>query len=205
MQLIFSSHLTKLKAEKFRAHILQAFESVIGSPVTIEIRCELNKETNAGFHLPAASKIGSSQMAMDSEPNAGSRMPRTGDSLEGRSEIVEIPASPRKYEGNEPANHNVESSRRGLQRTWAGESVSNKKPAMGSMVERRILGEPSQSKSIVRSKVSLAHVIQQAEGCTQQAEWSKHKAVSIAEKLEQENLYVFAELFIPFHPIMMPV
>ncbi|KAH8493905.1 hypothetical protein H0E87_020606, partial [Populus deltoides] len=188
VQLIFSSHLTKLKAEKFRAHILQAFESVLGSPVTIEIRCELNKETNAGFHLPAASKIGSSQMAMGSEPNAGSRMPRTGDSLEGRSEIVEMPASPRKYEGNEPANHNVESSRRGLQRTWAGESVSNKKPAMGSMVERRILGEPSQSKSIVRSKVSLAHVIQQAEGCTQQAEWSKHKAVSIAEKLEQENL-----------------
>uniref|UniRef100_A0A6M2EWE3 Uncharacterized protein n=1 Tax=Populus davidiana TaxID=266767 RepID=A0A6M2EWE3_9ROSI len=188
VQLIFSSHLTKLKAEKFRAHILQAFESVLGSPVTIEIRCELNKETNVGFHLPAASKIGSSQMAMDSEPNAGSRMPRTGDSLEGRSEIVEIPASPRKYEGKEPANHNVESSRRVLQRTWAGESVSNKKPAMGSTVERGILGEPSQSKSIVRSKVSLAHVIQQAEGCTQQAEWSKHKAVSIAEKLEQENL-----------------
>ncbi|KAB5534176.1 hypothetical protein DKX38_017262 [Salix brachista] len=188
VQLIFSSHLTKLKAEKFRAHILQAFESVLGSPVTIEIRCELNKETNVGFHLPAASKSGLSQMAMDSEPNAGNRMPRTGDSLEGRSEIVEIPASPRKYEGNEPANHEVETSRIGLQRTWAGESVSNKKPAMGSMVERRKLGEPSQNKSIVRSKVSLAHVIQQAEGYTHQAGWSKHKAVSIAEKLEQENL-----------------
>ncbi|KAJ6416764.1 hypothetical protein OIU84_002607 [Salix udensis] len=188
VQLIFSSHLTKLKAEKFRAHILQAFESVLGSPVTIEIRCELNKETNVGFHLPAASKSGLSQMAMDSEPNAVNRMPRTGDSLEGRSEIVEILASPRKYEGNEPANHEVETSRIGLQRTWAGESVSNKKPAMGSVVERRKLGEPSQNKSIVRSKVSLAHVIQQAEGCTQQAGWSKHKAISIAEKLEQENL-----------------
>ncbi|KAJ6724855.1 REPLICATION FACTOR C / DNA polymerase III GAMMA-TAU SUBUNIT [Salix viminalis] len=188
VQLIFSSHLTKLKAEKFRAHILQAFESVLGSPVTIEIRCELNKETNVGFHLPAASKSGLSQMAMDSEPNAVNRMPRTGDSLEGRSEIVEILASPRKYEGNEPANHEVETSIIGLQRTWAGESVSNKKPAMGSVVERRKLGEPSQNKSIVRSKVSLAHVIQQAEGCTQQAGWSKHKAVSIAEKLEQENL-----------------
>ncbi|KAJ6292704.1 hypothetical protein OIU78_024811 [Salix suchowensis] len=188
VQLIFSSHLTKLKAEKFRAHILQAFESVLGSPVTIEIRCELNKETNVGFHLPAAAKSGLSQMAMDSEPNAGNRMPRTGDSLEGRSEIVEILASPKKYERNEPANHEVEPSRIGLQRTWAGESVSNKKPAMGSMVERRKLGEPSQNKSIVRSKVSLAHVIQQAEGCTQQAGWSKHKAVSIAEKLEQENL-----------------
>uniref|UniRef100_A0A6N2N940 Uncharacterized protein n=1 Tax=Salix viminalis TaxID=40686 RepID=A0A6N2N940_SALVM len=191
VQLIFSSHFTTLKAEKFRAHILQAFESVLGSPVTIEIRCESNKETSAGFHVPLvlpASKNGSSQMAIDPEPNAGSRMPRTGDYPEGRSEIVEVPASPRKYEGNEPTNHIIESSRRGLQHTRPGESALNKKPAMGSLVERRMLGETSQSKSIVRSKVSLAHVIQQAEGCTQQAGWSKHKAVSIAEKLEQENL-----------------
>ncbi|KAJ6926091.1 hypothetical protein NC651_010512 [Populus alba x Populus x berolinensis] len=191
VQLMFSSHFTKLKAEKFRAHILQAFESVLGSPVTIEIRCESNKETSAGFRVPLilpASKNGSSQVAIDPVLNAGSRMPRTGDYLEGRSEIVEVPTSPRKYEGNEPTNHNVESSRRGLQHTRAGESVSNKKPAVGSLVERRKLGETSQSKSIVRSKVSLARVIQQAEGCTQQAGWSKHKAVSIAEKLEQENL-----------------
>ncbi|KAG6778902.1 hypothetical protein POTOM_015265 [Populus tomentosa] len=191
VQLIFSSHFTKLKAEKFRAHILQAFEYVLGSPVTIEIRCESNKETSAGFRVPLilpASKNGSSQMAIDPVLNAGSRMPRTGDYLEGRSEIVEVPTSPRKYEVNEPTNHNVESSRRGLQHTRAGESVSNKKPAVGSLVERRKLGETSQSKSIVRSKVSLARVIQQAEGCTQQAGWSKHKAVSIAEKLEQENL-----------------
>jgi hypothetical protein len=201
VQLIFSSHFTKLKAEKFRAHILQAFESVLGSPVTIEIRCESNKETSAGFRVPLilpASKNGSSQMAIDPVLNAGSRMPRTGEYLEGRSEIVEVPTSPRKYEGNEPTNHNVESSRRGLQHTRAGESVSNKKPAVGSLVERRKLGETSQSKSIVRSKVSLARVIQQAEGCTQQAGWSKHKAVSIAEKLEQENLYVFEEFFILF-------
>ncbi|KAL9392324.1 hypothetical protein Peur_016244 [Populus x canadensis] len=191
VQLIFSSHFTKLKAEKFRAHILQAFESVLGSPVTVEIRCESKKETSAGFRVPLilpASKNGSSQMAIDPVLNAGSRMPRTGDYLEGRSEIVEVPTSPKKYEGNEPTNHNVESSRRGLQHTRAGESVLNKKPAMGSLVERRKLGETSQSKSIVRSKVSLARVIQQAEGCTQQAGWSKHKAVSIAEKLEQENL-----------------
>ena len=191
MQLIFSSHFTTLKAEKFRAHILKAFESVLGSPVTIEIRCESNKETSSGFHVPLvlpASKNGSSQMAIDPEPDAGSRMPRTGDYPEGRSEIVEVPASPRKYEGNEPTNHIIESSGRGLQHTRPGESALKKKPAMGSLVERRMLGETSQSKSIVRSKVSLAHVIQQAEGCTQQAGWPKHKAVSIAEKLEQENL-----------------
>ncbi|KAF9683702.1 hypothetical protein SADUNF_Sadunf04G0041700 [Salix dunnii] len=191
VQLIFSSHFTKLKAEKFREHILQAFESVLGSPVTIEIRCESNKETSARFHVPLvlpASKNGSSQMAIDPESNARSRMPRTGDYPGGRSEIVEVPASPSKYEGNEPTNHITESSKRGLQHTRAGESVLNKKPTMESLVERRNHGERSQSKSIVRSKVSLAHVIQQAEGCTQQARWPKHKAVSIAEKLEQENL-----------------
>ncbi|KAJ6402225.1 hypothetical protein OIU84_014339 [Salix udensis] len=134
VQLIFSSHFTTLKAEKFRAHILQAFESVLGSPVTIEIRCESNKETSAGFHVPLvlpASKNGSSQMAIDPEPNAGSRMPRTGDYPEGRSEIVEVPASPRKYEGNEPTNHIIESSRRGLQHTRPGESALNKEASHG--------------------------------------------------------------------------
>ncbi|KAI8567949.1 hypothetical protein RHMOL_Rhmol02G0160800 [Rhododendron molle] len=43
VRLTFSSHLTKSKAEKYTAHILQAFESVLGSPVTIEIKCESKK------------------------------------------------------------------------------------------------------------------------------------------------------------------
>lgn len=42
----------------------------------------------------------------------------------------------------------------------------------------------NQNQSIVRGKVSLAQVIKQAEGNS----WSKHKAVLIANKLEQENL-----------------
>ncbi|XP_010481537.1 PREDICTED: protein STICHEL-like 4 [Camelina sativa] len=42
----------------------------------------------------------------------------------------------------------------------------------------------NQNQSIVKGKVSLAQVIKQAEGNT----WSKHKAVLIANKLEQENL-----------------
>ncbi|KAG7532565.1 P-loop containing nucleoside triphosphate hydrolase [Arabidopsis thaliana x Arabidopsis arenosa] len=42
----------------------------------------------------------------------------------------------------------------------------------------------NQNQSIVRGKVSLAQVIKQAEGNS----WSKHKAVEIANKLEQENL-----------------
>lgn len=42
----------------------------------------------------------------------------------------------------------------------------------------------NQNQSIVRGKVSLAQVIKQAEGNS----WSQHKAVEIANKIEQENL-----------------
>ncbi|KAG4914875.1 hypothetical protein JHK87_052432 [Glycine soja] len=38
--LMFSSQLTKSIAEKFRGHILQAFEFVLGSSIIIEITCE---------------------------------------------------------------------------------------------------------------------------------------------------------------------
>ncbi|KAG8635503.1 hypothetical protein MANES_16G042500v8 [Manihot esculenta] len=192
VQLIFSSHRTKSKAEKFRAHILQAFESVLGSPVTIEIRYESNKDTGGGFHAPLilpVSRKASSQMAVEPETTTGSRMPRAGESLgAGRSEIVEIPDSPREIKGNVHVDNNAESSVRGLQRARVGDSaVSHMKSSISPKSEQR-LGEPSQSKSLVRSKVSLARVIQQAEGCSQQSGWSKRKAVSIAEKLEQENL-----------------
>jgi hypothetical protein len=43
-------------------------------------------------------------------------------------------------------------------------------------------------KDIARGRVSLVHVINQAEASSQQVGWSRHKAVSIAEKLEQDNL-----------------
>ncbi|KAL9455868.1 hypothetical protein AB3S75_005155 [Citrus x aurantiifolia] len=198
VQLTFRSHLTKSKAEKFKDQILQAFESVLGSPLTIEIRCESKIDTQAGFHPPLmlpASKDGSSQMVIDSESIIGNRGPMAGsieiskriprdegingassqaqhlhsESLEmGRTEIVEVPASPR--ETKDHAENRADYSKR------------------ASLSERKKLGEQSQCQSIVRSKVSLAHVIQQAEGCTQRNGWSKRKAVSIAEKLEQENL-----------------
>ena len=209
VQLMFSSHMTKSKAEKFRGHILQAFESVLGSPVTIEIGCEVKKDARAGFHgllvLPA-SRDGP-------ESNSGNRMPRAGfddiskrdmrdrdarvnsqaqllhpKSLEaGRSEIVEIPASPREAKDNEHAA-NIESNRRDSR---VVDATAYRKSTLESTSGRRKLGELSQSQSIVRSKVSLAHVIHQAEGCTQRNGWSKHKSVSIAEKLEKENLYVY--------------
>ncbi|XWS15872.1 hypothetical protein CRYUN_Cryun34aG0039500 [Craigia yunnanensis] len=205
VQLMFSSHMTKSKAEKFRGHISQAFESVLGSLVTIEI-CEVKKDARAGFHgllvLPA-SRDGP-------ESNSGNRMPRAGfddiskrdmrdrdaransqaqllhpESLEaGRSEIVEIPASPREANDNEHAD-NIESYRRDSR---VVDAAAYRKSTLDSTSGRQKLEELSHSQSIVRSKVSLAHVLHQAEGCTQRNGWSKHKAVSIAEKLEQQNL-----------------
>ncbi|KAI9127110.1 hypothetical protein K1719_001669 [Acacia pycnantha] len=152
VQLMTSSQQTKSTTEKFRGHILQAFESVLGSPVTLEIRFESNRDAGSGSQLPLI-------------------LPATKDgcSVEKKmSEIVEEEAaSPKDHKNNEQ---------------------HNKKPMVTSHLERRRLREQGQSRSIVKSKVSLAHVIQQAEGHSQRSGWSKRKAVSIAEKLEQENL-----------------
>ncbi|KAK8608138.1 hypothetical protein V6N13_023569 [Hibiscus sabdariffa] len=191
VQLMFSSRMTKSKAEKFMGHILQVFESVLGLSVTIEIRCEAKKD--AGLGLPA-SEGGPSQMVMDPESNSGNRMHRAGvssqaqmlhrESLDAGGEIVEIQASPREAKDNEPAD-NIESNIRGL---MLADATAHRKTTLASTTGRKKPGELSHSRSIVRGKVSLARVIQQAEGCTQRNGWSKRKAVSIAEKLEQENL-----------------
>ncbi|CAL5346220.1 unnamed protein product [Camellia sinensis] len=206
VQLMLSSHLTKSKAEKYRAHILQAFESVLGSPVTIEIRYELKKDARVGNNMSPvlpSSQDGSSQIHTNAGPmssngmtmvDSSKRVSQERDGLTqphvlqseslglGRSEIVEI-ASPREPKGNGNKDNNTQHDRR-----VRDTKVPHKKSTMASLAERRKLGEHNQSQSIVRSKVSLAHVIQHAEGCTQQNGWSKRRAVSIAEKLEQENL-----------------
>lgn len=188
MRLIFNSHHAKSKAEKLREQILQAFESALGSSVIIEIRCELKRETTVGNHssvtLPA-SKNGSLQIRDFNGYKPQAQLLHYGSSEVGRGEIVEIDASPR-----ETYNDKRESNERNLEGSQGEVSVSRKNSTMSSISERREGGAQSQSQSIVRSKVSLAHVIQQAEGCSQRSGWSKRKAVSIAEKLEQENLYV---------------
>ncbi|KAI8525721.1 hypothetical protein RHMOL_Rhmol13G0252000 [Rhododendron molle] len=210
VQLMFSSHLTKSKAEKYRAHILQAFEAVLGSPVTVEIRCEFGRDTRGGLPVPQdgsspmytnAAVMGGNRLAMIGYNNISRRVPMDRDGLTqaqvpsdslrmGRSEIVEI-ASPRQTKSNEQKYNNALYERRDLESAWMGEAeASHKKSASASLPEGRKLGEQNQGKSqsLVRGKVSLAHVIQQAEGCSQRNGWSKRKAVSIAEKLEQENL-----------------
>ncbi|KAL2252165.1 UNVERIFIED_CONTAM: Protein STICHEL-like 3 [Sesamum indicum] len=168
VQLLFNSELTKSKAEKFRLHILQAFETVLRSPVTIEIRCESRKDAGGGpILLPAA------QDSITSHDDTRRPQNRVA-SLSGvnRREIIEIESSPRDK---------ADSDRR---------NIDNAVGATSKQKTSTTLGDKNQSLSLVRSKVSLAHVIQQAEGCSQHSGWSRRKAVSIAEKLEQENLYV---------------
>lgn len=209
MQLLFSSHLTKSKVEKFRGHILQAFESVLGSSVTIEIRCESGTDGKAGpivLSAPhGASHIGTNpgtysngvRIAGPDEISRAQVNDRKGLAFAkldsrgiGGSEIVEEEASPRALKHNDQIDKNTRFDRRNLESDFPGGTIPIAKNSSTSIPERRNLGDRSQSLSLVKSKVSLAHVIQQAEGCTQQSSWSKRKAVSIAEKLEQENLYV---------------
>ncbi|XP_052183031.1 protein STICHEL-like 3 isoform X2 [Diospyros lotus] len=217
VQLMFSSRRTKSEAEKYRVHILQAFESVLGSPVTIEIRCELRKDADQvnlslvspGYHY------GSSHMHTSTGLQSGNRMAMAGysnninnrhsterdgliqaqtlqsDSVEPRrNEIVEI-SYPGDPKGNGCNGNNVQYDRSNGGSAWISKAEAlHKKSPTASLQEQRKFGgkNQSQSQSLVRSKVSLAHVIHQAEGSTQQNGWSKRRAISIAERLEQENL-----------------
>lgn len=156
VQLMFTSHMTKSKAEKFKTHILKAFEHVLGSHVTIEMRSESRREVGNGREMQLT-------------------IPTSQEDLYAtrRSEIVEVEASPRERKAKLHIDNNdkVEAT------------PSHKNSSSGF---QRRLGEQNQSMSLVRGKVSLANVIQQAE--SQRNGWSTRKAVSIAEKLEQENL-----------------
>lgn len=189
VQLMFSSQLTKSTAEKFRGHILQAFESVLGSSITIEIRCESNKDAGSAIQMPLTLPATNDSSQIRDFNGAGTLAhPSLIDSVEKRrGEIVEEADSQVEHKKNEQQVDAHGTSSKSLEGTSIGQaSASQKKPIAKSHLDQRKLLEQGQSRSIVRSKVSLAHVIQQAEG--QRSGWSKRKAVSIAEKLEQENL-----------------
>ncbi|XP_022926561.1 protein STICHEL-like 3 isoform X2 [Cucurbita moschata] len=179
VRLIFNSHHAKSKAEKLREQIVQAFESALGSSVIIEFRCEL--KNHSSVTLPA-SKNGLLHIRDMSSCEPQAQLSHYGSGEVGRGEIVEIDALPRV------AYNQIESNHRNLEGSQGEVSVSRRNSTMSSISETREGGAQSQSQSIVRSKVSLAHVIQQAEGCSQRNGRSKHKTVSIAEELEQENL-----------------
>ncbi|KAE8709086.1 Protein STICHEL-like 3 [Hibiscus syriacus] len=207
VQLMFSSHMTRSKADVFRGHISQAFESVVGSPLTIEIRCETNKDAApAGFRgllvLPS-SRDGPSPVVMNPESNSRNRMHEVGSDdtnkrvmgdrdsgvhaispEAGRGGIVEIATPPRQANDNEHDDE-VKSNIRGSK---VADAAAYRKPPLACTSERQKPGELTPSQSIVRRKVPLAQVIHHGEGSTQLNGRPERKVVSIAEKLEQENL-----------------
>ncbi|CAE6217227.1 unnamed protein product [Arabidopsis arenosa] len=136
VQLIFNSPIAKSTAENFKDNILKAFEAVLGSPVTLEMRTESKKDPK-NYGLSPLRGLSNGERFRES----------------GRSEIIEV------AESESPMTR---TRRKHL------EASQNQ----------------NQNQSIVRGKVSLAQVIKQAEGNS----WSKHKAVEIANKLEQKNL-----------------
>ncbi|XP_047951183.1 protein STICHEL-like 4 isoform X2 [Salvia hispanica] len=156
VQLLFNSQLTKSKAEKFILHVLQAFESVLRCPVTIEIRSESKKGTNrVPVLLPAAQNL--PRLDVNPTTNTGSWMPRVShddmpSSEANRREIVEIEPSLGEYNGN---------------------------------VKRRDTNVDSDRRNIENAGVTSSHKISTV---LEHSGWSNRKAVSVAEKLEKENL-----------------
>ncbi|CAH2046275.1 unnamed protein product [Thlaspi arvense] len=139
VQLMFDSLLGKSTAESFEDHILRAFEAVLGSPVTLEMRTESKKDARNASLSPFH------------DLNSRERFRESG-----RSEIVELD----------------DESESGMTRVRRKHLEASKNQ------------NQNQNQSIVRGKVSLAQVIMQAEGNS----WPKHKAVSVADKLEHDNL-----------------
>ncbi|KAJ1414155.1 P-loop containing nucleoside triphosphate hydrolase [Sesbania bispinosa] len=135
-QLMFSSQLAKSTAEKFTGHILQAFESVLGSSITIEIRCESNKDAGSAAQLPLilpAFNDGSSQIR-DINGVGTEAHPSLIDSVEKRrGEIVEEASSHVEHKNNE-------------------QQVDAHTASYKSLEDRRKLREQGQSRSLVRSK-----------------------------------------------------
>eukprot|EP00268_Persea_americana_P056387 TRINITY_DN6648_c0_g1_i4.p1 TRINITY_DN6648_c0_g1~~TRINITY_DN6648_c0_g1_i4.p1 ORF type:complete len:226 (+),score=46.66 TRINITY_DN6648_c0_g1_i4:359-1036(+) len=73
--------------------------------------------------------------------------------------------------------------------SWLEKAASfHQQPILVPLLEKGKFGEQSKSQSIVRRKVSLADIIKQARGYTLKSFWSRPKVISIAKKLEQDNL-----------------
>lgn len=214
MQLIFSSRVNKSKAENYRGQILQAFESVLHSAIILEIRYESNdaraSHTPSVFPYP---ENDSSNMTLRKSFTKHSPLSSGGENLIGRlkkdravkgtsysrtrwmqsdphilteGEIIEVGPSHMHHHAQMDDDVFDTNGRRKDNNVWE-ETLSS--PNQEGMVNQRGNGNRQRRQnSIVKGKVSLAHVIGRAEACSQQGGWSRRKALSIAEKLEQENL-----------------
>ncbi|WOL11130.1 hypothetical protein Cni_G19891 [Canna indica] len=208
VQLIFNSNTNKRRAENFRGKILQAFESVFASSVTLEIRC---KSSNAISDVQDASLLsgesGSSKTTRKQQSVKKQKSVYSGtEDLTGKLEefvlgknvsnqarwlhagphvMTEDEIIEEGTHEHELTNQTIGSGKK-VESAWEEASTSQHHAKLVPSSEKE--NEKNQRKSLVRGKVSLAHVIQRAEGCSRQDGWSRRKAMSISEKLEEENL-----------------
>ncbi|EEE64450.1 hypothetical protein OsJ_19296 [Oryza sativa Japonica Group] len=199
VQLMFSSRVNKSKAERSREQVLHAFESVLASAITLEIRYEPKDDARAG-HVPAISPY-----PEDSTSNVALRRSFTrhsSASSRGENLIRRLQKDNVVHGANSNQTRWVQSDPHILtegeiievgpsQVDWHSEpnnSAGVRKENIVLQGREVVNNEHGRQNSIVRGKVSLAHVINKAETCSQQGGWSRQKAMSIAEKLEQENL-----------------
>ncbi|KAM0826534.1 hypothetical protein ACQ4PT_068813 [Festuca glaucescens] len=216
VQLIFSSRVNKSKAENFRGQILQAFESVLHSAIILEIRYESKNDARAG-HDPSMftyPENDSSNMTLrrsfskrsplssggeknlirrlkKDRPVKGSRSTKTrwmqsDPHILTEGEIIEVGPS-HMHRHAETDKGVLDINERKKDNIWE-EALSS--PNQEGVINQggRNGNKQRRQNSIVKGKVSLAHVIGKAEACSQGGGWSRRKALSIAEKLEQENL-----------------
>ncbi|XP_047044148.1 protein STICHEL-like 4 [Lolium rigidum] len=180
VQLMFSSHVNKSKAEKSRGQIMQAFESVLSSAIILEIRYESEED---GGGVPAILPYHE-----DTSSNIALRRSFTKhSSVSSGGEIIEVGPSQMEWY-DEPDTGLVATDKRRQSVREAAALSSQDQENIGPRGGMNVNNEHDRQRNIVRGKVSLAHVINRAEGCSQHGGWPRQKAMSITEKLEQENL-----------------
>ncbi|GAA0151663.1 DNA-directed DNA polymerase [Lithospermum erythrorhizon] len=189
VQLAFSSDVSKSTAERFKTCILQAFESVLGVPVTIEIQCRSVEDVREKPLIMLASSDGS-QIDVDISFHARGvlRRPLVNSYGTRSSEIVELDASPKASNGHATTEDNAQLDIQNRSSLSNGAAPAQNHSLIASSADQKQSIGINEDLSLIKGKLSLGHVIQHSEGCPQQSRWPKRKAVSIAKKLEQENL-----------------
>ncbi|XP_020575903.1 protein STICHEL-like 3 isoform X2 [Phalaenopsis equestris] len=197
VQLVFMSPASKSKAEKFRGQILQALEFVFRTSVILEIRCYPRIDARQGARvfddLDEPNNISSRMTAIQhSISNHNSHSPQS------ESLLRRMPHENAQRGSGSRLADELQFDYLAMERDRKGKGPECVKAGVGSSSQKHedsanLCGrmgyeERNHSKSLVKGKVSLAHVIQQAEGCANHGGWSKQRAISIAEKLEQENM-----------------
>ncbi|KAM3351225.1 hypothetical protein ACQJBY_023313 [Aegilops geniculata] len=208
VQVIFSSCVNKSNAENFRGQIMQAFESVLHSAIILEIRYESKHDAGAGHDENDTDMISRRSFSKHSSPVSSGgetlvRRLKKDRVVKGASstktkwmqsdphiltegEIIEVgPSHMHRYPETDNGVRNINERRN--DNAW--EEALSSPNQEGVMKQGGKNGNKQRRQnSIVKRKLSLAHVLSKAEVCSQRGGWSRRKAMSIAEKLEQESL-----------------